>query len=56
MKKKRITIFVDEHIDVIRAHIEKSLGVKMTYVQLFDYLIHYYKKNSTIPATVWKKD
>ncbi len=53
---KRITIFVDPNIDVIRDHLDKTLGVKLTYVQLFDYLINYYKTNSTLPKTIWRKD
>ena len=56
MKTKRITISVNADIDIIREHIKQSSGIDMTYVQLFDYLIHYYKKNSSIPMTVWKKD
>lgn len=31
-------------------------GMEMSYIQVFNYLIHYYKKNSSLPATVWKKD
>jgi len=56
MKLKRITISVNTDIDVIREHIKQERGFDMTYVQLFNYLIHYYKTNSTIPKTVWKKN
>jgi hypothetical protein len=41
-KEKRVTIFVDERIDEIREKIYEHTGVSMTYVQTFDYLIHYY--------------
>lgn len=53
---KRITISVNTDVDVIREHIKQERGIDMTYVQLFNYLIHYYKTNSTIPKTVWKKN
>ena len=56
MLNKRITISVNADIDVIRDHIKATMGLDMTYVQLFNYLIHYYKVNSTIPKTVWKKN
>lgn len=56
MPLKKITIFVDPNIEVIREHLLETTGVKFTYVQLFNYLINYYRKGSSIPATKWKKD
>jgi len=56
MKTKRVTISVDRNIDVIRDHIEQTMGIQMSYVQLFNYLINYYKTHSSIPKTMWKKD
>jgi len=43
---KRITIPVDKKIDEIREKIQKETGVQMTYVQTFDYLIHYYLRRN----------
>jgi chorismate mutase len=44
-KDKRITIFVDERIEDVRKKIEENTGVNATYVQTFDFLIHYYLKD-----------
>ena len=56
MKTKRVTIAVNSDIDIIRDKLLEDTGMKMSYIQVFNYLIHYYKKNSTLPKTVWKKD
>jgi hypothetical protein len=53
MKDKRITISVDSNIDNIRKFIEGQTGVKMTYVQVFDHLIHFYIKHANEPRTKW---
>ncbi len=53
MKDKRITISVDSNIDNIRKFIEGQTGVKMTYVQVFDHLIHFYVKHANEPRTKW---
>ena len=45
---KRITITVDKKIDEIREKIQQETGVQMTYVQTFDYLIHYYLKAKSL--------
>ena len=50
---KRITIEVDENIDRIRATIVEKTGVTMTYVQIFDHLIHFYVKHANEPKTQW---
>jgi hypothetical protein len=50
---KRITVHVDANIEVIRDFIEKETGVRMTYIQLFDYLIHFYMKHAQEPRTKW---
>ncbi len=50
---KRITIEVDEDIDRIREFIEQQTGVRMTYVQVFDHLIHFYVKHANEPRTKW---
>jgi hypothetical protein len=50
---KRITIFVDEQVDGIRSFIHEQTGVKMSYVQVIDHLIHFYIKHANEPRTKW---
>ena len=50
---KRITIFVNDDIDKIRDFIVEQTGVKMTYVQVFDHLIHFYTQHAAEPRTKW---
>jgi hypothetical protein len=52
---KRITIPVDGNIDSIRDQLHKELGVYMSYHQLVDYLINYYRKHNQQPKTEWRK-
>jgi hypothetical protein len=52
---KRITIPVSGNIDNIRDQLHKELGVYMSYHQLVDYLINYYRKHSQQPKTEWRK-
>ena len=53
IKTKRITIEVDESVDKIRDVIHAQTGVRMTYVQAFDHLIHFYIKHANEPRTKW---
>lgn len=50
---KRITIEVNQDIDRIRDFIQQQTGVRMTYVQLFDHLIHFYVRHAAEPRTKW---
>ena len=50
---KRITIEVNQDIDQIRDFIQEQTGVRMTYVQLFDHLIHFYVQHAAEPRTKW---
>jgi len=50
---KRITVNVDTNIDTIRDYLHKQTGVRMTYVQVFDFLIHFYMKHAQEPRTQW---
>lgn len=52
-KSKRVTIFVDENIDKIRDFIAQQTGVQMSYVQVFDHLIHFYVQHAAEPRTKW---
>ena len=51
--QKRITIPVDSEIDNIKDFIKEQTGVEMTYVQVFNYLIHFYIKHAAEPRTRW---
>lgn len=51
MSKKRITVNVSENVDAIRLQIERETGVVFSYVQLIDFLINFYRKNSV--KTTW---
>ena len=50
---KRVTVFVDDNVDNIREFIQEQTGIKMTYVQVFDHLIHFYIKHANEPRTRW---
>jgi hypothetical protein len=50
---KRITIPVDANIDRIIAFIKEQTGVEMTYVQVFNHLIHFYIQHAAEPRTKW---
>jgi len=51
--QKRITIPVDSEIDNIKDFIRTQTGVEMTYVQVFNHLIHFYVKHAAEPRTKW---
>lgn len=51
---KRITISVNEDIDKIREKIRQDTGITMTYVQIFNFLIAFYKRHANEPRTQWK--
>jgi hypothetical protein len=50
---KRITIVVNEDIDKIKDFIQQQTGVEMTYVQIFNHLIHFYIQHAAEPRTKW---
>lgn len=50
---KRITISVSDNIDIIRERLSRDTGIRMTYVQLVNYLVHYYMTKSSEPRTQW---
>ena len=53
IRSKRITIDIQEEIDAIREKIEEETGVCMTYVQTFDFLIHFYMRHCNEPRPRW---
>jgi hypothetical protein len=50
---KRVTVPVDQGIDKIKDFIQQQTGVEMTYVQIFNHLIHFYMKHAAEPRTKW---
>ena len=51
---KRITIPVHDDIDKIRAQLLKDTGIEMSYAQVINYLIHFYKQHAAEPRTQWR--
>jgi hypothetical protein len=50
---KRVTVPVDQGIDKIKDFIQQQTGVEMTYVQIFNHLIHFYMTHAAEPRTKW---
>ena len=50
---KRVTVPVDGNIDEIRSFIQQQTGVEMTYTQIFNHLIHFYRTHAAEPRTKW---
>lgn len=53
-KTKRITIPVSKNIDLIRERIANDTGIRMTYVQIFNFLIHFYVERANEPKSKWR--
>lgn len=51
---KRITISVNEDIEKIIEKVRHDTGIKMTYVQIINFLIHFYMQHANEPKTRWK--
>ena len=51
---KRITIPVSTDIDKIRDRLERDTGVKMTYTQVFNFLVHFYVERASEPKSRWR--
>jgi hypothetical protein len=51
---KRITIPVSTDIDKIRDRLARDTGVKMTYTQVFNFLIHFYVERASEPKSRWR--
>jgi hypothetical protein len=52
MATKRITIPVNTDIDVIREQLQRDTGIRMTYAQVFNWLVHFYMRHKT--KTEWR--
>jgi len=58
MKNKRITITVSDDLADMREKLSADLGIKMTYNQVLDYLIHFYSTRAQqpdVPRTQWRR-
>ena len=53
-KTKRITVPVSKDIDLIRERIKRDTGINMTYVQIFNFLIHFYVERANEPKSKWR--
>jgi hypothetical protein len=49
---KRITLPIDGNIDAIKASLQQQLGISMSYHQVVDYLIKFYRDHQK-PQTIW---
>lgn len=53
-KTKRITMPVSNDIDLIRNRLQADTGIKMTYSQVFNFLVHFYIARANEPKSKWK--
>ena len=53
-KTKRITVPVSQDIDLIRERLKRYTGIEMTYVQIFNFLIHFYVERANEPKSKWR--
>ena len=53
-KTKRITVPVTKDIDLIRERIKRDTGINMTYVQIFNFLIHFYVERASEHKSKWR--
>ena len=51
---KRITISVHSDVDTIRTLLRENTGIDMSYAQIINYLIHFYKQHAAEPRTQWR--
>jgi hypothetical protein len=50
---KRITLYLPDSIEIIKKRLEADCGIKMTYVQVFSFLMNFYLKHANEPRTKW---
>ena len=53
-KTKRITLPVTKDIDLIRNRLQADTGIKMTYTQIFNFLVHFYVERANEPKSKWR--
>jgi hypothetical protein len=52
-RAKRITLNISDNIDAIKRQLEEQLGINMSYAQVIDYLIKFYRQAGK-PNTTWR--
>ena len=53
-KTKRVTIPVSKDVDLIRDRLAQDTGIRMSYAQIFNFLIHFYVDRANEPKSKWK--
>lgn len=53
-KTKRITIPVSQDIDLVRDRLKRDTGIEMSYVQIFNFLLHFYVSKVDEPKSKWR--
>lgn len=53
-KTKRVTIPVSKDVDLIRDRLAQDTGIRMSYAQIFNFLIHFYVERANEPKSKWK--
>lgn len=53
-KTKRVTIPVSKDVDLIRDRLAQDTGIRMSYAQIFNFLIHFYVDKANEPKSKWK--
>ena len=53
-KTKRVTIPVSKDVDLIRDRLAQDTGIRMSYAQIFNFLIHFYVERANEPKSKWR--
>jgi hypothetical protein len=53
-KHPRVTIPVHPDFISIQSMLQRDTGIKMTYGQVVNYLVHFYRTNPKPAATSWR--
>jgi hypothetical protein len=54
LKTRRITLPITDSIDLIVDKVQEDTGIRMTYTQIINFLIHFYIKHANEPRTQWR--
>lgn len=52
-KHKRITVPITPDIELVKKRIRTDTGIDMTYVQILNFLVHYYTQRANEPKSKW---
>lgn len=53
MVNKRITVPVNQDIDAIKERLAADTGIRMSYIQIINFLIHFYMTKASEPRSQW---